>query len=604
MRDYSGSLAVLLGTWEYTDMPSLVAAENSYRRMTRLLTGPLCGWPPNRLVRLDSDSSPSDVHDRLITALEPVADVALFYYVGHGQIGEGDQLCLALSRTRTEFHRRHATSLTFSAVRQALLNCRATTKIVILDCCFSGQATEPSNSLAGASTALQEDLATTLADHAFGTGAYTMAAAGAYGTAEYETGGQHAETYFTKYLADLIEHGIPGEPAVLKLEPLFLRLRDNLATANLPTPVRRNVDAGGDFAFAHNAAPPEDQYDPEAEIRRLRAIAENAPGATGQREALAVQEAGPRAGESLERAPTKPRVTVQRTTKGRTMLLGTVLGVAAIATVAGWLLTRGPQAKGTSATSAAYAFRQTRYADGLVIDRSWTLAGRNGSRFTETIKASSATASALKVSFQEPTLPAALRDLASASFAPAPPKILDHGQVLQWQLQVPAKGSITVSYDATVPADGISKGRLQHWAHEFAMRAASLPKPAPLAVRLRSLAIHPHSIHLTVGRKLQLSVTGLLSNGRQAPASELSGIVWQSHDPSAVTVTSSGKVTAVGKGTARISATVGGISVSIYVHVTAPARQSPGGSAQNPQPGNSEHPTSSPSVTTSTPPPI
>jgi len=600
MRDYSGSLAVLIGTWEYTDMPPLVAARNSYLRMTRLLTGPLCGWPSNRLVRLDSGSSPSDVHDRLITALEPVADVALFYYVGHGQIGEGDQLCLALSRTRTEFHRRHATSLTFTAVRQALLNCKATTKIVILDCCFAGQATEPSNSL----SAVKEDLATTVADHAFGTGAYTMAAAGAYGTAEYETGGQRPETYFTKYLADLVQHGIPGEPSVLKLEPLFLRLRDNLTAANLPTPVSRNVDAGGDFVFARNAAPPEDQYDPEAEIRRLRAIAESAPAAAGQRGAGAVHDAERRSDEPLERAATRTRVTARRTTASRKVLLGAVLGVVASATLAGWLLTRSPEAKGSDATSAGYSFHPVLYADGLRIERSWTLAGRNGSQFTETIKASSTTGSALNVSFQEPTMPAAVRDLASASFAPGPPKILDHGQVLQWKLQVPAKGSIAISYDATVPADGISKNRLQHWAHDFAMRSSSLPKPASPAVELRSLAIHPQRVHITIGRKKQLSVTGRLSNGQQAPAGALSGIVWQSNDPAAVTVTSSGKIMAVGEGTARISASVGGISVSVYVYVTAPVGHSPGGSVQNPQPGSSGHPTTTPTVSTSTPPPI
>ncbi len=608
VHDYSRSLAVLLGTWEYTDLPSLGAARNSYRRMTKLLTGPLCGWPPDRLLRLDSNSSPSDIHDQLIRALQPVADVALFYYVGHGQIGEGDQLCLTLSRTSTEFHRRHATSLTFSAVRHALLNCEATTKIVILDCCFSGQATQPSNSLAGVS-AVREDLATTVADHAFGTGAYTMAAAGAYGTAEYETGGRHPETYFTKYLADLVEQGVPAEPAVLKLEPLFLRLRDSLASAHLPIPVRRNIDSGGDFVFARNAALTERQSDPQAETQSLRTATAGMPAATSldglgpPREPVSQRDESP--------PPAGKPLPVRRPSRRLPVLASVVLSVAALATVAGWLLTRSLEASGSSTTSAAYPFRQVRYGDGLAIERTWTLAGRNGTQFTEVIRAKNATASVLDVSFEEPAVPAAVPDLRSASFTPGPPKILDRGQVLQWHLQVPAKASITISYSANVPAGEISRSRLQSWAHEFTARARTLPEPArpePVlpAARLRTLAIHPLKVHLILGQTKQLKLTGLLSDGQQAPASDLSDPVWRSDDPSAVTVNSSGKIKAVGDRRTRITVTIDGISVSIYVSVdvTGQSGQGPGGGTQAPRPVNSSTPTPTPTVVTSTPPPI
>ncbi|MGH3405519.1 MAG: caspase, EACC1-associated type, partial [Streptosporangiaceae bacterium] len=225
LHDYRSSRAVLIGTWRYSSLPSLEAAKHSYRRMRRLLTGPLCGWPADRLLLMDNQSSASEVHDQLITAFGPVNDVALFYYVGHGQL-EDDELCLALSGSRTEYTRRSATSLTFSAVRQALLNSDATTKIVILDCCFSGAATQPRNTLAAAAAVAHESLPSRVAEQVYGTGAYTMVAAGAYGTAQYETDSPHPETYFTKYLADLVERGMPGQPASLRLEPLFQQLRD------------------------------------------------------------------------------------------------------------------------------------------------------------------------------------------------------------------------------------------------------------------------------------------------------------------------------------------------------------------------------------------
>ena len=210
-----------------------------------------------------NERSPGALPDRLITAFEDIIDVALFYYVGHGQIDMDDQLCLSLVASRTEANRRAATSLPFQAVRRALLDSSATTKIVILDCCFAGLANRPANTLA----ALPDDVL----DKTAGAGAYTMAASGAYTTAWFETGTDIAQpqTFFTKYFADLVETGIPGEAPGLKLHPLFIRVRDNLSTDRRPIPSERSVDAARDFVFARNAAPLETHQDRDAELRLL-----------------------------------------------------------------------------------------------------------------------------------------------------------------------------------------------------------------------------------------------------------------------------------------------------------------------------------------------
>jgi hypothetical protein len=85
LRDYSRSRAVLMGTWDYDFLAPVPPAGNSLRRMARLLSGPLCGWPPGRLLRIENERGPGDLPDRLITAFSDVVDVALFYYTGHGQ---------------------------------------------------------------------------------------------------------------------------------------------------------------------------------------------------------------------------------------------------------------------------------------------------------------------------------------------------------------------------------------------------------------------------------------------------------------------------------------------------------------------------------------
>src|ERR1700678_409613 len=255
LRDYGRSRAVLMGTWEYEFLPSLPAAEHSLRRIEQLLAGPLCGWPRERMLVLPNVPSPGDLPDRLMAAFEDVSDVAVFYFAGHGLISPDGQLFLGLTRSRPGMLA--AASLPFDMVRDALLESRATVKIVILDCSLSGRATAAS-------------LAAGLADDVLhlmsaGTGAYTIATASAWNA---ESGLAQRQMSFTEYLADLVEAGIPGQPSALRLDALFNQLRHNLAADGRPIPPRLVVGNAGDFVFAYNAAPPTAFRDLEQE--RLR----------------------------------------------------------------------------------------------------------------------------------------------------------------------------------------------------------------------------------------------------------------------------------------------------------------------------------------------
>jgi hypothetical protein len=249
LRDYSRSRAVIMGTWEYAFLDPVPAVKNSLDRMISMLTGPLCSWPQERLLVLANEAKPGDLPDRLLTAFDGISDVALFYYAGHGQIAPDDQLCLGLVGSRPEANRRPATSLRFADVRQAMQDCDAATRIVILDCNFAGLA------LTGDLVGLHGDMA----DRSVGRGAYTMAATSAYATTWHENDPEldHPQTYFTKYLADLVERGIPGQPNGLRLDPLFRQLRADLAADQRLIPKSRAIDDASEFVFARNAAPPE-----------------------------------------------------------------------------------------------------------------------------------------------------------------------------------------------------------------------------------------------------------------------------------------------------------------------------------------------------------
>ncbi|WP_405589764.1 caspase family protein [Streptomyces sp. NBC_01190] len=250
MRDYSRSRAVLIGISDYTYLrPLRPAAGNSLKRMTRLLTGPLCDWPQQRVTVEPNARRRGRLPDQLMEWFEDVTDVALFYFVGHGQLVQ-DELCLALGDSPAEGARRMTIGLPFSDVRTAMRECDAQTKIVILDCCFAGRATHPENTLG---PVLADVITTTL-----GTGAVTLAASGAYRTAGFEADSLTAnpQTFFTKYLADVVEQGLPDYPQGLPLGVVYTHAADALARDRHPEPTRSIRHEADRFILARNAFAP------------------------------------------------------------------------------------------------------------------------------------------------------------------------------------------------------------------------------------------------------------------------------------------------------------------------------------------------------------
>lgn len=241
--DYSRSRAVLIGTSVYSDpqFPPLPAVANSLRGMLEVLTDPgLCAWPTERTTVL---KDPSDVR-RLVQTLRRLAgestDVLLVYFAGHGTITRRGQLCMIL--TDTEYTDADITGLEFERVREVLLDSPARTKIVILDCCYSGRAIEV---LSGPAA---------IADSTDIRGAYTLTASDhtAHVVALDQQAG--ASTSFTGELLDLVRTGIVDGPAKLTLSDVYVHLRHRLQARGLPAPNQRGTDTVGRYAFARNVA--------------------------------------------------------------------------------------------------------------------------------------------------------------------------------------------------------------------------------------------------------------------------------------------------------------------------------------------------------------
>jgi WD40 repeat protein len=247
-HNYSRSQAVLIGAWNYDHLPKVPAVGNSLERMAGLLTSTLCAWPPDRVKVLRGPRRRENLPDELMELFDKVTEIALFYFVGHGQM-HGDQLCLALEESPDQGPRRATIGLPFTDVRAALDECDAKTKIVILDCCYSGHETRPGHTLAPESM--------DVIDQIRGTGAFMMTASGRYQTAWYESDAEtpQPQTYFTKYLIDTIEQGLPGHPTGLPLGPLFDQTAAALVRDGRPAPTRTVRHAADGFLLARNPTP-------------------------------------------------------------------------------------------------------------------------------------------------------------------------------------------------------------------------------------------------------------------------------------------------------------------------------------------------------------
>jgi hypothetical protein len=554
--DYSQSRAVVVGTWDFREFQRLPAAKRSFQRFAGMLTGPLCGWPNGSVTRVPNEPHPGNIGDLLIKEFKAARDVALFYYVGHGQIDSQNELCLALTGSeRRDEDRRAATSLTFTAVRDALLKSEARTKIIILDCCFAGQVILKLNVLSGAATNVvaDEDLSSLLVDKARTNGAYVMAAAGPYTEAQHEQTGPRPQTYFTKHLVDLVERGIVGGPPELTLGALYGSLEQSLVADGRPHPEERNLGYGYNYVFARNAAA----------ISRQRGNAVlTAPGPRG-RPPLA--ESPPAA------APSFPTGRLRRPRGRRRALQVTIAGISAtvVAAAAAFAVSalRPPHAISSSRTPLTHTFALA--ADhGLDVQRHWTVTDTSRPTLTETLTVTNPTGAPLKSALDEPVPAAASADFGSAHFTPVTPQVLHSGQVLDWQFSVPAHKSATYGYTADLGSTAVSTAEFGLWITQFAAALAVIEKPAARS-GLRSLAVRPGEVRLKVGGSAQLTVGGVLANGKQETAAALSAVIWQSADPQVAGVTRAGKIIAESPGSAVITVSLGTVSTSIRVVVSA-----------------------------------
>ena len=135
-----GRHALLLGTATFHADPALAAlpmVRHDVDQMKALL---------DAAGGFDSVEAPVDLDRQRLTAVleeffsaRRVGDLALLYYSGHGLMGARDRESVFLAATDTRCEQLHTSAVDTDGVLRHLLNItRASQKVVLLDCCFSG----------------------------------------------------------------------------------------------------------------------------------------------------------------------------------------------------------------------------------------------------------------------------------------------------------------------------------------------------------------------------------------------------------------------------------------------------------------------------------
>lgn len=246
--DPARSACVLIGVDAYTKLKELTSVRNNLTRLRSALTDKtIWGIAPERLVVVSNPETPQALVRPIREMAEQAEDTLIVYYSGHGLKDlDDDQLYLTLPDSET---RRPETAVRFDLVSRALQDPGSPhRKVVILDCCYSGQVLEGM-----AAVDVGEQIKASVTDVQ---GLYLMTSTAQDRRALAPRG----ETYtaFTGELLTILYDGVPDGPRRLDLHTLFELARVRLKKRNRPEPQEQDQNGIGTLPFVRNRA-----YEPE-----------------------------------------------------------------------------------------------------------------------------------------------------------------------------------------------------------------------------------------------------------------------------------------------------------------------------------------------------
>jgi hypothetical protein len=238
---------LLVGTSRYEHLAELKAVGHNLDAMERiLLEKSIIGVPSENIHVVRNPEDKAQISKAFIEAADGAEDLLFFYFAGHGLLGQSNRLFLSTVESNQD--RCEHNAFAFEEVRTRLAKSPPQRRIIILDCCFSGNAIDETM---GALTKIVDDNIELIEPPDTDVkSSFEIASVPPNRLAMAPSGMRF--TAFTGELIRLLELGIDCSDRYLSIETIYDTLRQRIQQMGLPEPRCKSVYQGGRIIFARN----------------------------------------------------------------------------------------------------------------------------------------------------------------------------------------------------------------------------------------------------------------------------------------------------------------------------------------------------------------
>jgi uncharacterized protein (TIGR02145 family) len=215
--DKSKTKALLIGISDYLNLPQIIPATGNVDDFYSVLTNPeIFGLPESSIIKI-LNKSHQDIYENIIEFFNNEkfidTETLIFYYVGHGY-REVNSKELYLTGVNSKSNSIKISAIPYNEIKQIIENNFIQKRIVIIDACHSGLATQD---VKGENYSENElDIK----------GTYVLTSSASDEESFFESSSRN--TFFTKELISVFKKGLPNNHQFLSLEDIYDSLQKNL----------------------------------------------------------------------------------------------------------------------------------------------------------------------------------------------------------------------------------------------------------------------------------------------------------------------------------------------------------------------------------------
>lgn len=223
--DVDHTRAVLIGNSEFDgNFSAIPPVKGNIEDLFHLLTDKLhIGLPPENIVVVFNKTNTEIEEALLQQSRQPNTETLLIYFAGHGHRTDVKKLFLVAKNSR-KIDDYLLGGIDFDFISNVILrNATAKQKILILDACHSGIATQGTDDMMA-----KMDVK----------GSYVLASSPGDEVSYFDKNGRN--TYFTGVLLDALNKGINNAQEMIALDDLYDYSKDQLSEKNFPHPIYKS----------------------------------------------------------------------------------------------------------------------------------------------------------------------------------------------------------------------------------------------------------------------------------------------------------------------------------------------------------------------------